>query len=92
MQVTGSITTLFESDSLVTKAINATESSLVVTFTNGADILEMAINELQFERNTPGVDGPQGILLNLPFVAYMDDHAAASVIVATLTNSESDYS
>ena len=90
-QVTGSVTTLFESTALLTKAINSTETSLVVTLTSGTNVLEIAINELQLERSTPGVEGPQGILLNLPFVAYMDDHAAASVIVATLTNGESSY-
>lgn len=91
LSVTGNIKALFDNLDLLNKAINSTESSLVVTFTNGADELKFEFNELQFERNTPGIDGPQGVLIELPFVAYMDDHAAASVVVVSLTNNIESY-
>lgn len=91
LEVSGNVTTLFQSTDLLDKAVASTETSLVISFTSGTDELEFAFNEIQFERNTPAVEGPQGVMLSLPFVAYMDDDAAASVVVVTLTNSISSY-
>jgi hypothetical protein len=91
MSVTGSVTTLFESDALLTKALNNTETSLVATLTNGSDVLTITINELHLERNMPGIEGPQGILITLPFFAYVDDHVDASVIQFTVVNGEDSY-
>ncbi|BBO92052.1 phage tail tube protein [Desulfosarcina ovata] len=91
LSVTGSITALFNSDTLLNKAINSTESSLKLTFTSGADSLEFAFNELEFERQTPSIDGPKGVLITLPFVAFYDDDAAASVVTATLINTVETY-
>jgi hypothetical protein len=91
LEVTGSVTALFDSTSLLNKAINSTESSILINFTSGTNGLEIALNELQYERNSPGIEGPQGIEITLPFVAYMDDHAAASVIIANLINDIASY-
>ncbi len=91
LAVTGNITALFQNTTLLQKAIDSTETSLVLTFTAGTNTLQFAFNELQFERNTPGIEGPKGVKITLPFVAYMDDHASASVVVATLTNSVASY-
>lgn len=91
MAVTGNITALFQDMNLLNKAINSTETSLVVTFTSGTKSLEFALNEIQLERKTPGIEGPKGVKLSLPWTAYMDDHAAASVVVATLINDVASY-
>jgi len=89
LAVTGRAVFLFEDLTLLTKAVNSTESSLEVTITGGtSSILKIAVNELQFEMNTPGIEGPKGIRLELPFVAYHHDHADESVVVFTLTNSD----
>ncbi|WP_054031020.1 phage tail tube protein [Desulfatitalea tepidiphila] len=89
--VSGNVTTIFEDLTLLNKAINSTESSIVIEFASGTNVLEIAFNEVIFERNTPGIEGPQGILISLPFVAYTDDDAAASCVVATLTNGVASY-
>jgi hypothetical protein len=91
VQVSGNLSAIFEDMALLNKAINDTESSIVITMTNGTNILEIAFNELLFERNSPGIDGPQGVDITLPFFAFMDDDAAASIATVTLTNSVESY-
>ncbi|MGE0289687.1 MAG: phage tail tube protein [Bradyrhizobium sp.] len=75
--VSGSITALFESAALLTKAINDTASSLVFTLSRG-DGLGSAGNEsivfeatnLVYERTSAGIEGPRGLRITLPFKAF----------------------
>lgn len=91
ISVTGKIKALFENATLLNKAINGTESSLQITLTNGTNILDLLISELVYERSTPGIDGPKGIFIELPFRAYYQNGADSSVIKATLTNDVASY-
>lgn len=87
--VSGNLKTLFENTTLLNKAINGTESSLKLTFTGGASsVFELEMQEVQFERKLPDVQGPQGILVDLNYQAYYTNGSEASAIVARLTNSE----
>jgi len=88
LAVSGNLTALFQNDTLLNKAINSTESSLTITMTDGDYSLAIAFAELQYARNTPGIEGPQGILITLPFQAYYDDHGDASAVKATLVNAQ----
>ena len=81
--VTGSITALFESAALLTKAIAGTESSLLITLSRGTgagsagnEFISFEVQQLMFERTSPTIDGPNGILLTLPFKAYWDGATA----------------
>jgi len=87
--VSGNLKTLFEDDSLLDKAEGATESSIVITIQYSA-ALKMVIefNEVQYERNSPAVPGPQGLLVDLNFQGYYDDHGDASAVVVALTNAD----
>lgn len=91
LQVTGSITALFENDTLLNKAISGTESSLEITLTNGEHSLNILIPELKYERNTPGIEGPQGISIQLPFRAYLDNNTDGTSIKFTLVNDVASY-
>jgi hypothetical protein len=87
VKVTGNLKTLFQDVSLLTKALNSTETGLKLTVTRTASaILEMEIQELQYEQKSPEVSGPGGILVDLNFSGYFTDGSAASAIVARLTN------
>ena len=89
MAVTGNLDALFEDTSLLEKAINGTESALELTFSGGlSSILVIDFNELKYSPNSPGIPGPQGIAISLPWSAYYDDDAAGSSVVVTLTNGE----
>jgi hypothetical protein len=91
--VSGSLTFLLQDTTLIDKAVNSTESGIVLTFTDGANVLTWTIEELQYSRNTPEINGPQGILVTLPFEGYYNDGSAGSAIQVELTNSDdgTDY-
>lgn len=87
----GSIKAMFQNAALLTKAMNGTESSLKITLTNGAHSLEILIPELVYERATPGIEGPAGVFVTLPFKGYYQNGADASVIKVTLINDVASY-
>ncbi len=89
MAISGNLNTLFEDVVLLNKAINSTESSLEMTFSASAtSILVIKFPEVKYTRNSPGIEGPQGLAISLPFGAYYTDAPEATSVVATLTNSE----
>lgn len=75
--VTGQLTALFNSVDLLTKAVNFTESSLKSTLSRGDGLgsagnesLEFSLPNLVYQRQSPGVEGPGGVLITLPFTCY----------------------
>jgi len=90
--VSGQLTALFKDITLLNKAINETESSLLITIEKSTnEKLDIEIPELQYQQNSPEISGPQGILVTLDFQGYYEDDADASAIVAVLTNSIETY-
>ncbi|MBT4177752.1 MAG: hypothetical protein HOE02_05645 [Candidatus Marinimicrobia bacterium] len=86
--VGGNLSAMFEDTALLEKAIDSTESAIVMTFTNGAtSILAITIPEVKYERSSPGIDGPQGIAISLPFSAFYNDATQATSFQAVITNS-----
>jgi len=90
-KVTGRLKTMFESWTEYEEAVNGTETSLVLTFTNGTYVLRFTLNELMFSRNAPAIEGPAGVFLDSPFEAYWDDDAGQSAITVELTTTVSSY-
>lgn len=89
MSVTGKLDTLFEDDSLLTKAVNSTETSLEATFTGSASsALVITLPELQYSPNDPGIDGPQGLAVSLNFSAYYTNATEETSVQIVLTNTE----
>jgi len=87
--VSGNLKTLLEDTTLLDKAIAGTETSLKATVTASASsIFELELQELRYERNTPDIPGPNGLLVDLNFQAFYDNGSEASAIVVRLTNSE----
>ncbi len=75
--VSGTLTALFEDMALLNKAINGTESSLKITLSRGTGLgssgnesMEFLVQQLLYERTSPPVEGPHGLLVTLPFKAY----------------------
>jgi hypothetical protein len=89
--VSGTVEALFENQTLLNKSINGTESSIKLTLTNGTNSLEFFIPELTYERNTPGIEGPKGVIISLPYRGYYGNGADNSVIKVTLINGVSTY-
>ncbi|MFU8883103.1 MAG: phage tail tube protein [Rhodobacterales bacterium] len=93
--VSGTLRARFTSMALYTKAINDTESSLLIKYqlgtgvgTAGNESLEIVIPELTYAPSSPAVDGPRGVLVELPFVAYFEDGTGSSALQVTLKNTQ----
>lgn len=95
VRVSGTLNALFESMDLYNKAVRYQESSIELTYklgtgsgTAGNEQMKITIPELLYTPNTPEVQGPQGIMVSLPFEAYYDNDAAASAMWIELKNAE----
>ena len=95
VRVSGTLTALFEDVSLYNKALNSTETSLQVIFQKGTgdgsagnEYLEILIPELIFTPRSPAIEGPAGVMIELPFEAYYDNSAEASAIQIVVKNTE----
>ena len=89
--VSGTVKAFFQNMDLLNKAVNGTESSLELTLTKGDNSLVIKLPELIYERNSPGIDGPKGVNIEMPFKAYYGDDAEASAILFELTNTQASY-
>ncbi len=86
--VNGSLKALFEDTALILKAQSSTESSIVATFTNGAAVLAFTVPELQYQEDMPAIEGPKGVQVTLPFVAYYENASQATSMQVVLTNAD----
>ena len=92
IKVSGNIKALFTDTTLLEKGINNTESSLEVAFTIDANnSLTLSIPELIYERKTPPISGPSGVVVDLNWKGHYTDGADASAMVVTLKNSVATY-
>lgn len=79
-RVSGTLKALFESMTLYNKAIKYQESSLKVIYklgtgvgTAGNEYLEFFLPELVYSPKSPTAQGPNGILVELPFEAFYEN-------------------
>ncbi|UZP67712.1 phage tail tube protein [Desulfovibrio mangrovi] len=91
ISISGSVTALFKDTTLFDKAAAGTETSLEITFTNGAHSLSFKLPETMYSRSSPAISGPQGVRESYDFQGYLDDAADGSAIVVTLTNDVASY-
>lgn len=75
--VSGTVTALFESVALLDKAINGTQSSLKITLARGDGLgaagnesIEFLVQQLEYGRTTPPIEGPAGVRVTVPFEAF----------------------
>lgn len=97
VKVSGNITCLFENTTMYNKAVNNNESSLRVTLTHllgtGAaynEKFDLFLDELLFAPNSPVVNGPNGIMVELPFTAYYKDGSRSSALAIVLWNTQTN--
>jgi hypothetical protein len=79
--VSGSMTALFEDETLYNKFINDTDSTLVVKFVDGTKSLEFSFPKVKYTAATVPVSNNGVISVNLNFIAVYDDTSAATVVV-----------
>lgn len=88
---TGTIEALFKDTALLDKAIAGTSTSLKLIFNRGAHALQFHLPELLFERATPTIDGPKGLLLSLAFRSFYSNSSANSSVRVVLKNDVASY-
>lgn len=90
--VTGTLSAVFENVTLYNKAVAGTESSIQITVTNGAYSLDLLLGEIMYDKRQPGVPGPAGIFVEMPFQAYYDNASPdKTAFQATLVNTLAAY-
>nr|WP_092069599.1 phage tail tube protein [Dendrosporobacter quercicolus]NSL47528.1 hypothetical protein [Dendrosporobacter quercicolus DSM 1736]SDL92982.1 hypothetical protein SAMN04488502_1011207 [Dendrosporobacter quercicolus] len=90
-KISGSITALFDGPDLLQKALDGTKSSLKVNFAANNHSLEFLFPEILYERSSPGITGPAGVLISLPFQAFYQSNTDHTAVKATLVNSVESY-
>lgn len=90
-KIDGSVKGLFENQVLLNKAVNGTDTSLETKLINGAHSLTILLPEVKYRRNTPGIDGPKGVVIDLPFDAFYKSNADNTSIKITLINDVASY-
>jgi hypothetical protein len=89
IEITGNLTALFEDLTLLNKAKNATESSLEIIVTIDANYkISILFPEIQYGENSPEINTPGGIVVDLPFNAYYTDASEATSLEVNLTNQD----
>jgi hypothetical protein len=91
IQVNGSITAFFQNKTLLDKAVNGTESSLKLIWTKGTHSFEILLPEVIYERTSPGIDGPNGVRVQMNYRAYYQNSSENAVAVLTLKNAIASY-
>lgn len=91
VSISGTIKAFFQSKDLLNKAVNGTESSLELRLEQDDWSLTFKLPELVYERQSPGIDGPRGVNIELPFKAYYRADAGRSASIITLVNNQEQY-
>lgn len=92
-RATGRLSVLFESMTLYQKALNQTESALILTFpgATGGHSMQLIFDEILYGVASPGVPGPGGIVLDLNWQAYYENDSDASAARVVLINDVATY-
>jgi len=90
-KVSGSLTALFQDLTLYNKALNHTESSLELAWTNGTSSLTITVPELVYAPASPTISGPAGVKVTLNFQGYYANDAGATALKAVLVNDTASY-
>jgi hypothetical protein len=88
IKISGTIKSLFSDMNLLDKAISGTKCNLKIKFTKGIKSLEFKFPEVIFERQTPGISGPAGVVVELKFQAFHATDASSSAVIVTLINEQ----
>ncbi len=97
-KVSGTVRAIFDSITLYNLAINNTECSLSLVFTKGTgagtsgnEKLTFTFDEVIFKPQAPIVDGPTGVMVELPFEAFYRDGSEATAARAVLLSTTAAF-
>ena len=87
-EISGKFTADFANLTQYQRYVNGTEAALVLNFNNGAASQMSITMNVRFDGETPNVNGPTLLQINVPFVAVSSSTDAAAMTVV-VTNSDS---
>lgn len=92
MSITGTATMLFTGLDILNAAMVNTETSLELTWKiDDNNFITVALPELQFQYQGPVVEGPSGVTVEQPFVAYYADADEDTCCTITVVNDVESY-
>lgn len=91
IKINGNIRSFFKNRRLLDKALQGEKSSLKFTLTNNNHSLEFFLPEIIYERNSPGIEGSKGIMVDLPFRAFYAENLEETALIVTLINGKDSY-
>lgn len=92
MSITGTATMLFTGLDVLDEAFANTEKSLELYWEiDESNKVTFLLPELQFQYQGPTVEGPTGIIVEQPFVAYYTDAAEDTCFQVTVVNDVQSY-
>jgi len=86
VQIGGELEALFKDVDLVDKAILSSTSSLLFTCVEGGYRLQILMPEIKYERDSPSIDGPKGVLEKHTYMGFYKSSDEGSCIVVRLRN------
>lgn len=91
--VSGELTALFEDYSLLTKAIEGTETSLKVILSRGSgngsdenEYIDFFVRQMLYELTSAPIEGPRGLEVTLPFKGYASEDLSEPGLDITIKN------
>lgn len=81
INITGSLTVLFESKTLLEKFQNETESDLVFTLTMNAQTYQFDLPRIIYTSGQPDMAGEGAISMTMAFQAIYDDTEASNIVI-----------
>jgi hypothetical protein len=96
--IDGKLTVLFEGTTEYELAMANTETTLVITCSRGTgdgtannEKMVFTIDELIFKQDSPVINGPTGLKVDLAFMPFYDDGASASAVKLEVYNSVNTF-
>lgn len=86
VKISGDLEALFKDVDLVDKALLNTTSSLLFTCVNGGYRLQVLMPEIKYQRSSPAIEGPKGVLEKHAYEGFFDSASEDSCIVVRLRN------
>lgn len=89
--ISGNLAALFKDGDLLDKAIQGRKSSIELESVNESESLTILLPEVIYERNSPSINGPKGIQIELPYKAFLAENEHQTAAVITLINKHESY-
>ena len=89
--VTGSLKAFFVDNTVIEKAEKGTPTKLEIAITNSEESLTIILPEVVYQRNTPGISGPEGVYIEMDYGAFYKDNENETAVQIELVNKIASY-